>query len=66
MSIFYDLLKKKANNSETKNEVAAIGEMHFNQDVNYFSMTYQELLKKVDEYIEMFKDPKNVHQPITW
>ena len=62
MSILYDLLKKKA--LEHKDEIAIIGGMHFNETVNYFSMSYSAFLNLVNEYLEKLKDPSYVLQPV--
>ena len=67
MSIFYDLLKKNAEDPKTENMVPIIGRTlakYSFSDANYCGLSYKELLKHVDFWIKMFKDPKFTEQPI--
>ena len=67
MSIFYNMLRQKAGDPETRNLVSIIGRVKSNFEnieLNYASISYKELLNLVDYYASEFKDPNFTEQPI--
>ncbi len=66
MSIFYEQLKKKALDETKKDEMVIVGKYHLPSGgaTNYCGMTYTDVLRNVDAFIDVFKNQEYTDQSI--